>query len=210
MDSKLQLSVSTGELLLDPSLYRRLIGHLLYLTISRPDIMYVVHKLSQFLAHPRLPHLHAAHHLLWYLKSHPRQGLFFSSTSSLKLTAFSDADWASCLDSRKSISGFYVFLGDCLISWKSKKQSTISHSSAKTEYRATTSELIWLTQLLQDFGIIPSLPILLFCDNKATIHIASNPIFHERTKHIEIDCHFVRDHVSAGLIILMPIRSIIN
>ena len=193
MDPKLRLSASDGELLEDASLYRRLVGRLLYLTLSRPDITFAVHQLSQFLSQPRVPHLQAVHYLLRYIKSHPGQGLLFSSTSSLQLRAFSDADWASCKDSRKSITGFCVFLGDSLVSWKAKKQTTVSRSSAEAEYRAiaaTTSELVWLSQLLKDLDVHLSLPVVLFCDNQAAVHIACNPIFYERTKHIEIDCHF--------------------
>ena len=128
----------------------------------------------------------------------------------MQLRAFSDPDWASCLDTRGSITGCCVFLGDCLVSWLSKKQATVSHSSAKVEYHAlatTASELTWITQLLLDFQASVSLPTLLFCDNQATIHIATNPVFHERTKHIELDCHFVCDKILTGQIKFLPIRS---
>ena len=141
--------------------------------------------------------------------SRPGQGLFFASNSVLKLRAFSDADWASCPDSRKSLTGFCVFLGDSLISWNANKQSTIARSSVEAEYRAlvmTTSELLWIQQLLRDFGIILSDSTLIFYDNNAAIHIASSSSFHERTKHIEIDRHFVQDHITAGSIKLLPIH----
>ena len=116
MDPTVRLTVHEGELLSDPSQYRRLVGRLIYLTLSRPDITFTVHKLSQFLSQPRQPHLQATHHLLRYLKNKPSQGLFFSSSSSLQLKAFSDADWALCHDSRKSVTRFCVFLGDSLVS----------------------------------------------------------------------------------------------
>lgn len=194
MDPNVKLQLDQGDLLQEPSVYRRLIGRLLYLTISRPDITFTVHKLSQFVAHPRSSHLSAAHHLLRYLKGSPGQGIFLPSSSNFQLRAFTDSDWASCPDSRKSTTGFCIFLGDSLVSWKAKKQHMVSRSSAEAEYRAfatTTSELIWLQQLLNEFQIGSKSPALIFCDNQSAIHIASNPVFHERTKHIELDCHLV-------------------
>lgn len=209
MDPHNKLSVSDGPLLTDSSVYRRLIGQLLYLTIFRPDITFVVHKLSQFMAQPRKPHLAAVHYLLRYLKGTVGQGVLLQSSSSFQLRAFTDADWASRVDTRKSTTRFCIFLGDSLVSWKSKKQTTVSRSSAEAEYRAlatTASELVWLKQLLRDLQVVCSSPSLMFCDNVAAVHIASNPIFHERTKHIEIDCHFVHDKIVQGEVKLLPIR----
>lgn len=132
----------------DATAYRRLIGRLLYLTTTRPDICFAVQHLSQFMQALKQPHYEAALRIIRYVKSSPAQGLFFSSTSDLQLKAFSDSDWATCLETRKSITGFCVFLGSSLISWRSKKQNTVSRSSSEAEYRAlasTTCELQWLT-----------------------------------------------------------------
>ncbi|PHT73444.1 hypothetical protein T459_24229 [Capsicum annuum] len=111
------------------------------------------------------------------------------------LTANCDADWAACAFSRRSITGFTIKLGDSLVSWKSKKQSTASRSSAESEYRSlasTIAELTWLIGLIKDLQVPLQLPVTIFCDSKATLQMTENPVYHERTKHIEIDCHFIR------------------
>ncbi|KAL0373919.1 UNVERIFIED_CONTAM: Retrovirus-related Pol polyprotein from transposon RE1 [Sesamum radiatum] len=194
----IKLCANGGAALSDPEPYRRLVGRLLYLGFTRPDISYGVQQLSQFLQHPCESHWQAALHIVRYLKGTPHTGLFFPSSNSLTLQAFCDADWASCLDSRRSVTGFCVFLGTALISWKTKKQATVSRSSAEAEYRsmgATVCELQWISYLLHDFGIPVSTPIPMFCDNQAALHIMANPVFHERTKHLDIDCHIVSIYI---------------
>ncbi|XP_062088795.1 uncharacterized mitochondrial protein AtMg00810-like [Humulus lupulus] len=210
MDPKLKLDNVQGEPLADPSQYRRLIGRLLYLTLSRPDITYSVHTLSQF-------HVCSSYHsstssppLVTISERQPWTRLtlfpyFFSSPPSLL-----NSDWVACPLTRRSTTSFCVFLGDCLVSWRTKKQPTISKSSAEAEYRAlaaTASELTWLQYLLADLHIHSSIPAFIYCDNLSVVHIANNPTFHERTKHIELDCHFIRDKIKAGSIRLIPVRS---
>jgi hypothetical protein len=190
--------------------YRRLVGRLLYLNATRPDITFSTQQLSQFLSAPTMNHFNAATRILKYLKTCPGRGLFFPRDSTLQIQAYSDADWAGCIDSRRSISGQCFFLGKSLISWRTKKQLTVSKSSSEAEYRAleaATCELQWLTYLFNDLQVKFIKPPVLYCDNQSAIHIAANPVFHERTKHLEIDCHIVREKLLAGLMKLLPVAS---
>ncbi|XP_024025489.1 uncharacterized protein LOC112092771 [Morus notabilis] len=155
MDGDVKLSQNDGEALEDPSQYRRLIGKLLYLTITRPYLSYSVNQLSQFLADSKATHLQAACRVLQYLKGTVGQGLFFSFTSAIELKAVADSDWDACPDTRKSISVFCVFIRDSLVSWKSKKQQTVSRSSTEAEYRSMANvicEIMWLFSLLKDIS----------------------------------------------------------
>lgn len=196
MDPQLKLLPEEGVLFSDPGRYRRMVGKLNYLTVTRPDISFAVSVVSQFLNAPRVPHWDAVIRILRYLKAAPGKGILYQNHGHHEMVGYSDADWAGSPMDRRSTSGYCVFLGGNLISWKSKKQSVVARSSAEAEYRAmalVSCELIWIKHLLAEIGEQVLVPITLFCDNQAALHIASNPVFHERTKHIEIDCHFVRE-----------------
>eukprot|EP00261_Vitis_vinifera_P039149 XP_019080392.1 PREDICTED: uncharacterized protein LOC109123852 [Vitis vinifera] len=147
MELNVKLRKEEGNLLVDPSLYRKLVGSLVYLTITRPDISFAVQQVSQFLQTPRHLHLAAVRRIIRYVQCTSTRGLFFPAGNSTRLAAYSDADWAGCADTHRSITGWCVFLGDALISWKSKKQDRVSKSSTESEYRAMSlacSEIIWL------------------------------------------------------------------
>lgn len=201
-DEALQLE-KNDEVLADASVYQRLIGRLLYLTHTRPDISYSVQHLSQFMKNPKKSHYDAALRVVKYVKKNIGQGILLATGSSTRIVAYCDSDWASCPMTRKSLTGFCVKLGNSLISWKAKKQSTISRSSAEAEYRSmasTVAELKWIVGLISELGIKDCKPVELYCDSQAAIQIAANPVYHERTKHIEIDCHFTRDSIQEGLV----------
>ncbi|CAA7030340.1 unnamed protein product [Microthlaspi erraticum] len=182
----------------------------MYLQITRPDITSAVNKLSQFSAAPRKAHHQALLKILHYIKGTVGQGLFYSASSDLQIRIYVDADYAGCRDTRKSTTGYCIFLGSSLITWKSKKQDVVSKSSAEAEYRSlskATDELVWFTNFLKELQVPLSKPTQLYCDNMAAIHIARNPVFHERTKHIESDCQSVRERLVAGFFELNHIKS---
>ena len=168
MDSTTRLYQDKSPLLSDPFVYRRLVGRLIYLTTTRLDIMYATQQLSQFMASPTESHLQAAKHVLRYLKTSPGKGLFFPRESEIQLLDFSDSDWAGCPDTRRSLTGYCFFLGSPLVSWKTKKQTTVARSSTEAEYRAlanTTCELQWILNVLQFLRISLIRPPVLYCDN---------------------------------------------
>jgi hypothetical protein len=158
----------------------------------------MVHLVRQFMTAPRPVHYVDVLRILRYVKGTLFHGLHFSSHSSLDLRVYSNADWAGDPIDRRSTTGYCFLLGDSLISWSSKKQSVVARSSIEAEYRAladTTSELLWLHWLLDDMSVSQTSGSPIFCDNRSAIQIVHNDVFHERTKHIEIDYHFVRHHL---------------
>ena len=160
------LTPSGGKTLSNPSLYRRLVDSLVYLTVTRLDISYAVHQVSQYLSAPRSTHYVAVLRILRYLKGTLFHGLFYSIQSPLVLRAFSNVDWAEDPTDRRSTTGYCFLLGSSLISWRSKKQTSMAHSSIEAEYRAfadTTFELLWLRWLLKDLGVFTSSATPLYC-----------------------------------------------
>nr|GEX92352.1 hypothetical protein [Tanacetum cinerariifolium] len=177
IDTDSKLSAD-GDPLSDPTLYRSLAGALQYLTFIRPDISNAV------------------------------QHLYSSTTSTL--VAYSDADWAGCHTTRRSTSGYCVFLGNNLLSWSSKRQITISRSSAEAEYQGVANaiaETYWLRNLLRELHTPLSTATLFYYDNVSAVYLSSNPVQHQRTKHIEIDIHFVHDLVSTSRIQVLHVPS---
>ncbi|KAJ0578087.1 putative RNA-directed DNA polymerase [Helianthus annuus] len=183
--------------------FQKLIGKLIYLSLTRPDISYAVQFLSQFMHKPCQSHLDIALRLLRYLKQSPGKGVMFRKTDNFDISGYVDSDWGKCTVTRKSVTGFGIFLGDTLVSWKSKKQGIVSRSTAEAEYRAMCSaacEVMWIKNILSELKVFCTLPMRLFCDSKSAISISQNPVFHERTKHFELDLHFLREKIASSII----------
>ncbi|GKB76200.1 hypothetical protein Tco_0943095 [Tanacetum coccineum] len=150
-----------------------------------PDISYVVHKLSQAMHGPLKSDLKLAFRVLRYLKGALGMRVLFKASDSFELTAFVDSDWSKCIATRRSVTGFAVFLGSCLVSWKSKKQSVLAKSSAESEYRAMSNvacEIIWVLKILTDLKVEYTILVEMFCDSSAAMQIAANPVFHEKNQ----------------------------
>ncbi|KAD7477744.1 hypothetical protein E3N88_00880 [Mikania micrantha] len=195
MSSTTQLDADLKGKSVDETLYRCMIGSLMYLTASRPDIMFATCVCARFQAAPKESHLIAVKRIFRYLQGTQSLGIWYSTGHSCKLVAFSDSDYAGCKLTRKSTSGGCQFLGNCLVSWQSKKQTSVATSTAEAEYIAAascTSQILWLQTQLLDYGIKESKTPLLM-DSASALCIVKNPVQHSRTKHIEIRHHFIRD-----------------
>ena len=210
MDVNIKLKRDEGSLLPDPRPYRSLVGSLLYLTITRPDLAFAVGLVSRFMQEPRKPHLEAAKKILKYVKTTLGMGLMYKYNAKVSLHGFTDADFGGDLDDRKSTSGYVFLCGDTSISWCSKKQATVSLSTIEAEYKASTlaaQECIWLRRLLEDLLEPINKTVAIYRDNQSAIKLANNPVFHARTKHIELEHHFIREKVLDGTIEALEVRS---
>ncbi|GJW12184.1 retrovirus-related pol polyprotein from transposon TNT 1-94 [Tanacetum coccineum] len=187
----------------DQTKYRSMVGALMYLTASRPDIVHATCYCARYQAKPTEKHLTAVKRIFRYLKDSINMGLWYPKDTGFELTAFSDSDHAGCLDSRKSTSGGIQFLGgDKLVSWSSKKQDCTSMSSAEAEYvslSACCAQVLWMRTQLTDYGFhFDKIPM--YCDSKAAIAISCNPVQHSRTKHIDVRYHFIKEQVEKGIV----------
>jgi hypothetical protein len=178
------------------------VGALQYVTITRPDISFVVNYVSQFMHTPNMSHWSAMKSILRYLKGTLEYGLTIQPSNKINIHVFADSDWAGCPYDRRSTSGYLVFLGNNLISCSSKKQSTVTRSSIEAEYRGlamVTAKVVWLQIDFHELGIEISTPIL-WCDNLDATFLAFNLAFHAQTKHIELDYHFIREKIVVGAV----------
>ena len=194
VDTQAKLSADLGDPVADPTAYRSLAGALQYLTFTRPDLTYAVQQVCLHMHDPRESHLAALKRLLRYVRGTVDLGLVLHRSSSAELVVYTDADWAGCPDTRRSTSGYAVFLGGNLVSWSSKRQPVVSRSSAEAEYRAVANgvaEASWLRQLLAELHSPLAKSTLVYCDNVSAVYLSTNPVQHQRTKHVEIELHSI-------------------
>ncbi|GKE33213.1 putative ribonuclease H-like domain-containing protein [Tanacetum coccineum] len=193
----------------DVHLYRSMIGSLMYLTSSRPDIMFVVCACARFQVTPKVSHLHAMKRIFRYLKGQPKLGLWYPKDSPFDLEAYTDSDYAGASLDRKSTTGGCQFLGSRLISWQCKKQTVVANSTIEVEYVVAASfyeQVLWIQNQMLDYGY-NFMNTKIFIDNESTIYIVKNPVFHSKTKHIEIRHHFIRDSNEKKLIQMIKIHT---
>ncbi|GJT64186.1 retrovirus-related pol polyprotein from transposon TNT 1-94 [Tanacetum coccineum] len=186
----------------DQTTYRRMIGGLMYLTASRPDIAYATFVCARYQARPTVKHLKEVKRIFRYLRQSYNMGLWYPKDSGFELIAYSDADHAGCKDDCKSTSGGLQFLGEKLVSWSSKKQDCTAMSTAEAEYvslSACCAQVIWMRTQLLDYGYKYN-RIPMYCDSKSAIAISCNPVQHSKTKHIDIRYHFIKEHVEKGTV----------
>ena len=178
--------------------YQKLVEILIYLSHTRLDIAYAVSVVSRFMHAPNESHMKVVYRILRYLKSSPGKGFYFAKNVNLEVMGYGDADWAGDKSDGKSTLGYFTFVGGNLITWRSKKQKLVSRSSAKAEFRGMVHgvcELLWVKRVLRDLSIGVKEAMNLYCDNQAAVKIANNPVQHDRTKHVKLDRHFIKDHL---------------
>ncbi|MCO5562213.1 hypothetical protein L7F22_015839 [Adiantum nelumboides] len=210
LDQNVKLRADEGQVLEDVTMYRQIVGSLIYLTISWPDLSYSVGLQSQFMQLPRKPHLDVVRRTLRYVSATLDYALFYEASTELQLSGFTDADSTGSVCDRRSTSGFMFSLGSAAITWSSKKQPTVVLSSTKAKYRGATvaaCEVAWLELLLGDLRIQVQRPVVIHCDNLSSIQLARNPVFHAKTKHTEVHYHFIRERVLDGSIDLTFVRT---
>nr|GFB64459.1 retrovirus-related Pol polyprotein from transposon TNT 1-94 [Tanacetum cinerariifolium] len=202
MVEQAKLKLDLVEKPVDHTNYRIMIGSFMYVTSSRPDIIFATCMCARYQANPNKHHVSAVKRIFCYLKGTINLGLWYPKDFGFDLTAYSDADHAGCHLDRKSTSGSVQFLGDKLVYWSFKKQNYVSISTVESEYVAVSgccAQVLWMHIQLTDYGFFYD-KVLIYCDSKSTIAISCNPVQHTRTKHIDVRYHFIKDHVEKGTI----------
>jgi hypothetical protein len=187
----------------DSTLYHQLIGSLMYLVNTRPDICFSVNTFSQFMVEPRRVHWVAVKHVLRYLCGMVDYGLEYHRGDGVCLVGYIDSDWAGCVSDRKSTLGCFFGLGSAVVSWFSQKQKLVALSSVEVEYMEASQascEALWLRKMLVGLFGLQLRPTVIYCDNQSCIKLSENPFFHDRSKHIKIRYHFICDYAQRGVV----------
>jgi hypothetical protein len=198
-----KLLCDTSSEIVDATLYRQMIGSLIFLTNTRPNICFVVNTLSQYMVEPRHVHLIATKHAMRYLKGTIEYGIKYDADCEFRLQGYSDSDWDGSVTDRKSTSGCCFSLGSCMISWFSMKQTSVALSTTEAKYMATCLaciEAVWLRKLLSGLFDIELDATSICCDNQSCIKLLVNPVFHDKSKHTGIKYHFIRDVVEKRVV----------
>ncbi|GKU96896.1 hypothetical protein SLEP1_g10077 [Rubroshorea leprosula] len=206
----LKLVKNLGGKEINSTLYKQIVGSLMYLTATRPDIMHAVSLISRYMDCPKEVHLLAAKRILKYLQGTAEYGLFYKNGEKSELFGFTGSDFARDLDDRKSTSGYVFIMGIAAISWTSRKQSIVTLSTTEAEFVAATTcacQAIWLRKVLEELQVKQEGPMLIFCDNSSTIKLSKNPVLHGRCKHMDVKFHFLRDLTNEGVIDLVYCRT---
>ncbi|KAE8670896.1 Detected protein of unknown function [Hibiscus syriacus] len=207
MEPNAKMCAHEGKDLEDATMYRQLVGSLIYLTLTQPDISYAVGVMSRYMQNPKKPHLESFRRILRYVKSTIDYGILYKKGRNCKLVGYCDADYAGDHDTHRSSTGYIFTLGSGTISWCSKRQPTVSLSTTEAEYRAAAmvaQESTWLIQLMNDLYRPIDYAVLLYCEHQSAIRLAENLVFHARTKHVEVYYHFVREKVLQEEIEMRP------
>ncbi|KAK6121804.1 hypothetical protein DH2020_044417 [Rehmannia glutinosa] len=190
----------------DSCRYKQIVGSLMYLSATRPDIMFAVSLLSRYMDRPTELHFQAAKRVLRYVKCTVDLGIFYKNGGDEKLISYTDSDYAGDLDDRKSTSGYVFLLSSGAVSWSSKKQPIVTLSTTEAEFVAAAScacQAIWMRRILEDFHHVQSGDTTIFCDSSSAIELSKNPVLHGRSKHIDVRFHFLRDLVKDKIIKLL-------
>jgi hypothetical protein len=201
LDQNGKLSVDAGEVLKDATMYKKIVGSLIYMMITRPDLNYTVGLESQFMQVFRKPRLDGVRHTLHYVSATTNYGLFYEASIKLQVHGYIDVDWVGSISDMRSTNGFMFSFGSVAVTWSSKKQPTIALSSTEAKYRGAAMaacEVVWLHKLLGYLGMYVDRHVVIYCDNLNNIQLVRNPMFHARMKHIEVHYHFIREKVLAG------------
>jgi hypothetical protein len=194
----------------DPTQFKQMVGSLMYLTATRPDLMFAVNLIARFMEHPVENHLMAAKRILRYIRGTQELGILYKKGSQAELIAYSDSDYGGDVDDRKSTSGYVFMMGSGAVSWSSRKQPIVTLSTTEAEFIAAAHcvcQGIWLKRILECIGLEQRKCLTVLCDNSSTIKLSKNPVLHGRSKHIDIRFHFLRNLSCDGVIELIHCAS---